>query len=740
MATLVLSSIGNAVAGPLGGLIGAFAGGAIDRSLLGGAARLGPRLTDLAVQSSAYGEALPRLYGIIRVAGAIIWSTGLREDPGGAGSKSGGGTRFAYSTSVAIALSARPIREVRRIWADGRLIRDAAGVFSVATGFRLHGGGEGQEADPLIASAEGATGTPAYRGLAYVVFEDLQLAEFGNRIPQFSFEVVADEPSVGVGEIVADVFAAADVPIADASALAVEIAGYGIGRAATLSSILAQIDLLERHDLRVEGRRLSLVRATQAVATAIDADEIGAAAEGRRVAAANWSRPAIDRLSGEVSVGYLDPARDYQAGLQRARRDGATGARELHELPAVLSAAEAKRLAETLGLRFAVRSAGRKVAVPFRHCGLEVGDWLTLPDDARPWRVTAMVLDAMTVVLDLVARTAAGPGTPGASDGGRVAPNPLLAQGATELRILDVPAFDTAPIDRPRLLLAANGTTAAWRRCELLVSVDDGAEYRSIGITPAPSTLGVSRTILAAGPCDRWDELGWVEVELSRPDLWLEGRGAASVLAGANLAALGDELIHFRDASALGGGRFRLAGLLRGRYGSEAAVAAHAIGEAFTLIDPAATIAFEVPAHALGAVLLFKAIGPLDTIATARTWSARLRGVNLRSIAPANLGARRLADGAIELAWTRRSRAGFAWIDGGDAPLAEEAERYAVTLAAPGGATSTIETTRELAVVSAADQSAWFGGPLVDFRAVVAQISATVGPGTPASANFVLPG
>ncbi|HDP88549.1 MAG TPA: hypothetical protein ENN42_01090, partial [Thioalkalivibrio sp.] len=35
----------------------------------------------------------------------------------------------------------------------------------------------------------GAANTPAYRGTAYVVFEDLPLADFGNRIPQLSFEV-----------------------------------------------------------------------------------------------------------------------------------------------------------------------------------------------------------------------------------------------------------------------------------------------------------------------------------------------------------------------------------------------------------------------------------------------------------------------------------------------------------------------------------------------------------------------
>ena len=53
---------------------------------------------------------------------------------------------------------------------------------------RLYTGDEAQTADPLIVAKEGEA--PAYRGLAYVVFERLPLADFGNRIPQLSFEVL----------------------------------------------------------------------------------------------------------------------------------------------------------------------------------------------------------------------------------------------------------------------------------------------------------------------------------------------------------------------------------------------------------------------------------------------------------------------------------------------------------------------------------------------------------------------
>ena len=54
---------------------------------------------------------------------------------------------------------------------------------------RLHKGGETQEPDPFIAAKMGAANTPAYRGTAYVVFEELPLERFGNRLPQLSFEV-----------------------------------------------------------------------------------------------------------------------------------------------------------------------------------------------------------------------------------------------------------------------------------------------------------------------------------------------------------------------------------------------------------------------------------------------------------------------------------------------------------------------------------------------------------------------
>src|SRR3546814_18374788 len=77
---------------------------------------------------------------------------------------------------------------VRRSGADGRWLRGAAGDFKTPTAFRLHLGSEDQAPDPGMFAAIGFGATPAHRGAAYAVFEQFELAEYGNRIPSLTFE------------------------------------------------------------------------------------------------------------------------------------------------------------------------------------------------------------------------------------------------------------------------------------------------------------------------------------------------------------------------------------------------------------------------------------------------------------------------------------------------------------------------------------------------------------------------
>ena len=192
MATLVLSTAGEAIGsqfGPIGAAIGratgAFLGSAIDRRIFGTDAE-GPRLGDVAITSAGEGVAIPRAYGTVRTPGHLIWATRFEEDATEERQGGKGGptiTTFSYYGNAAYALCEGPIAMVRRIWADGREL-DLTEV-----DFRVHRGTEDQLPDPLIAAKQG-TEVPAYRGTAYVVFERLPLDRFGNRLPQFSFEVI----------------------------------------------------------------------------------------------------------------------------------------------------------------------------------------------------------------------------------------------------------------------------------------------------------------------------------------------------------------------------------------------------------------------------------------------------------------------------------------------------------------------------------------------------------------------
>jgi len=208
MATLVLGAAGAAIGGSIGGailgvsaatiggFIGSTIGSVVDSWIVSSLAPTqrieGARLDNLRITSATEGAVIPRLYGRMRIGGNIVWATDFREETktttqGGGKGGGGGGkvktTEYFYYSSFAVALCEGPITGIGRIWADGKLL-DTAGIT-----WRWYPGDEAQMADPFIAAKMGTLNTPAYRGTAYVVFEDLPLGNYGNRIPQLSFEV-----------------------------------------------------------------------------------------------------------------------------------------------------------------------------------------------------------------------------------------------------------------------------------------------------------------------------------------------------------------------------------------------------------------------------------------------------------------------------------------------------------------------------------------------------------------------
>jgi hypothetical protein len=199
MASIVLQSAGAAIGGYFGGAagaaIGAQVGGYLGSAIEGGNKTHyeGQRLEDLAVQTSTYGRMIPMVFGSVRIAGNVIWSRPIKEiatttkssagGKGSGGQKSSSSTTYSYYVTLAVAICEGEVTRVDRVWADAQLLDLSQGTY------RIYTGSETQLPDPMIESYEGVGTTPAYRGMSYIVIEDFPMSDFGNRIPNFTFEV-----------------------------------------------------------------------------------------------------------------------------------------------------------------------------------------------------------------------------------------------------------------------------------------------------------------------------------------------------------------------------------------------------------------------------------------------------------------------------------------------------------------------------------------------------------------------
>ena len=212
MATLALSLAGQFVGGLVGGPIGAtigralggLAGSMVDGMLFGeqrGATQQAGH--DIRLQGSSEGGAVPRVYGWTRLSGNIIWARELTilagETAGAKGTSQPQQKEDVVAASFAVAFCEGEVSHLGRIWADGQLL-DTEGLT-----LRFYRGSESQLPDGLIEASQGVA--PAYRGLCYLVVEQLPLDRFGNRIPHLSVEICRV-----VGDLERDIRAVTVIP------------------------------------------------------------------------------------------------------------------------------------------------------------------------------------------------------------------------------------------------------------------------------------------------------------------------------------------------------------------------------------------------------------------------------------------------------------------------------------------------------------------------------------------------
>jgi Putative phage tail protein len=674
MATIVLTAVGTLIGGPIGGAIGAALGQRIDGAIFAGKPREGPRLKELSLQTSSYGTQIPAIFGAMRVAGTVIWSTDLIETR----NKSGGGkgrpltVNYSYSASFAVALSSRPISRIGRIWADGNLLRGAAGDFKVETGFRVHHGRDNQPLDPLLASAEASGQCPAHRGLAYVVFEDLQLADFGNRIPSLSFEVFEREQPVPVSEIA--VVASAGTITGSSTQNLVGYAMQGGDCRSALQPILAAMPL----QVRPMEDRLVL-QGPASIAVSILALDPALADGTTKLDRPGRSRSSNGKAPASVSIRHYDPARDFQAGVQSSRLLGGTRSDFQIDFPASIESGAARQLADQQLLQAHRSRNGVSLYLPIGADPVAAGDMIRLEDNAQPLRVVEVEhLKGTTRISasEWVDHAAASL----IADPGRNLLEPDLAIGETQMMLVDLPAFGTEDPGRASVGVAASGTQGGWRRAAL--SIRDGERSIVLGGTNGAAAMGVLVGGLPAHSPLLVDSANQPLIRLLHDGMTLPVGTGDPTSFDAPPIWLGGEIIRYGQAEKIAACDYRLKDLLRGCFGTGDAQPSHSYGTEALLLEPQSLFLLDGAMTPVGAMIDVEAIGTGDIAPVSR--SLMVSGNALQPRAPVHGEIDRLANGDFRLSWVRRDRLVHSWADGADLPNSENVAAYAVELAVGG--------------------------------------------------------
>lgn len=190
------AAIGSAVGGTFLGVAAAswgwLAGSLLSSVLFKPPAQQGPRLQDLTITGTDYGQTIPWVAGSPRLAPTYVWVSQLREIANTQKVGKGGGqkvTQYTYECDVMLRVTENITEGVARDWINSELVRNGLtlkdGLWSSIT---VYTGEIDQLPDPTYEAAVGSGNAPAYRGGTTIVITGLQLGN-GKQLPNFEHQI-----------------------------------------------------------------------------------------------------------------------------------------------------------------------------------------------------------------------------------------------------------------------------------------------------------------------------------------------------------------------------------------------------------------------------------------------------------------------------------------------------------------------------------------------------------------------
>jgi hypothetical protein len=811
MAVLALGAVGAIIGGGIGASIGAtglgIGIGYSVGSMFGGMlfpstypstniVNEGTQLDKTMIQTSAYGKTITKGFGVFATAGNCIYASELRETKhassqtasggkgGGGGSQTVTNISYTYALDCAIMVCLGPIIGIRRIWADTKLVYSAHEDADTDTdemselvmdGMTIYTGTYDQNPDPLMEAALGVGMVPGYRGIAYVVFENLDVTNTGGRVPNFVFEVatkgkiddknhvVPENPTLAeiVEELITDNtnLTINDLYLDD---LTKTIVGYQLNNQCSVRSALEPLFLATYVDgFESEGLLKFTERGKAPVLTLNHNDLVPYQESDESIDLYVMDIVSEQELPKRISVTAMNPNNDYNTVTGSYSRHFSLSRKESSQTFGItLCLAQCASIAEVLCHVTWTQRKAVKFKTDLRYLKLDPADVIRIVTNTNEYtlRITSIIfsidegISFETVLEDSDIYNSVSEGALESTQGINI-----VKPGTPIIEIMDIPLL--LPDHVQAGLYMAATTVGEWKGCIIRTGTTTNPEDSwTVVWMKDRATMGYAiGTPLSAVRDPYIIEEVTLRVYLYGGELESITKDEMLAGGGKNFALYKNEIIQFRDAVLVSANTYDLTGIYSGRLGTEGEMSGHAINDRFVLLD--ANLhrwqTTDYPAllgktrYFFGANVVqqnpslkgFYALDPTyQIIDYTSPYSLTVAMRSLKPLSPRHIRGYRNNDGDLAITWKRRDRMASIWMDYTDIPCSEWAN-FEYTLGFRVRIMDGVNVKRTLSVLNAssvvytaAQQMEDFGAVQASVDVLIAQQSQNIGYGIEGSA------
>ena len=563
-------------------------------------------IADFQINTASYGEVVPEILGTTRVSGNIIDYDDFtaHEHKSTTRTGKGGGAKhtnitYTYSVAAAIALCEGPIAGIGKVWRDKEIYEYPNEKIELT----LFNGDVAQAPWPYMLSKHPEKALP-YSGLAYMAGV-VDLGERGS-LPQYNFEVfgklrdTGDGTDVNPADYIEHVLQSvgADVQIegienfrAYCKAADILISTPPEQKSAKAQQIINDIAEITNSLVFWSTDRLKIVPlADKPIGTwtpanqiqyNLTADDFIAGTDGQLIL---YKRKDTSEAYNEATVEFINRANSYEKEtvsfevVADVQRNGLKPAskKSAHYL---YTKARAQYYAEQLAMKRLYAKTQYTFRLDWAFCTLEVGDLVTLTDEACQLNKQIVVITAVNEAADgQLEFTAEG------KPAGTYAParydvheneRPFIDYNQEAPSVNDVAIFQTVgDVGGNQVFIGVNAPSG-WGGCSVWLS-DNGQNYSRIGSITQQARMGrvkygfnqtgnlcnitLNQGMLKGGT--------YIDAERANTLCWVNG-----------------EAFSYEGAEMHQDNWYTLSGLVRGQYGTNAI--SHSAGERFVRVDEA---------------------------------------------------------------------------------------------------------------------------------------------------------